>query len=563
MDNSTNLDPILVDFCQAMRDCRELYVQSGRFCVRQHAIVLDRPAGEFIEMMDDLHRGLVVKTYSSVSLVDHKWARKERKLAQVLCEHAWLQTLTPEELRAAMMRLSAEADTISWYSLLRPFAEITPLRERVADLESIVMRMAIIVAKADGDVSPSEEAMVNTIREELRRHLRPISVDGQPGPQSSHTTRSTPAPAPSSTRSGTATTVQTIETEVIEIKSRCALPEQHPSVEPEQNPEERLAELMRELGSLVGLGTVKEEIRTLANFLKLQQHRRARNLPETNLSLHMVFQGNPGTGKTTVARLVAQIFQAMGILEQGHLVETDRSGLVAEYAGQTGPKTNERIDDAIDGVLFIDEAYSLVSTAGEDAYGREALQALIKRMEDDRDRLVVVLAGYPQPMDQLIRANPGLSSRFHRKLHFEDYTPIELCEIFERFCQVNHYELPADVRGRMLLGVQHLFDNRDEHFGNGRLMRNVFEDGIRHLANRVSTQATITHELLTRFTSADIRLPGVSSVDDEQLEQTLFSLICPGCQRPRRTKYQTLGRRVKCNACQHEFRANWADPLWR
>ena len=164
------------------------------------------------------------------------------------------------------------------------------------------------------------------------------------------------------------------------------------------------------------------------------------------MSLHMVFTGNPGTGKTTVARIIGKIFAAMGVLKKGHLIETDRSGLVAGYAGQTGPKTNAKIDEALDGVLFIDEAYSLVAEEGQDAYGMEAVQAVLKRAEDDRDRLVVIMAGYTEEMNTLLDSNPGLSSRFNRVLQFEDYSPVELARIYAWLCEKNHYKLAEGTR---------------------------------------------------------------------------------------------------------------------
>ena len=173
---------------------------------------------------------------------------------------------------------------------------------------------------------------------------------------------------------------------------------------------------LADLEQLIGLDRVKQEITTLTNYLNLQQHRQEASLPVQQLSLHMVFQGNPGTGKTTVARIVGRIFKSLGLLKRGHLVETDRAGMVAEYAGQTAPKTHRKIDEALDGILFIDEAYSLVASGQEDAYGHEAVQALVKRMEDDRHRLVVIIAGYPEPIDQLLHSNPGLSSRFNTQL---------------------------------------------------------------------------------------------------------------------------------------------------
>jgi SpoVK/Ycf46/Vps4 family AAA+-type ATPase len=272
----------------------------------------------------------------------------------------------------------------------------------------------------------------------------------------------------------------------------------------------------------------------------------------------MVFAGNPGTGKTTVARIVANIFGAMGIVRSGHMVETDRSGLVAEYAGQTGPKTNKIIDEALDGVLFIDEAYSLVSENGDDAYGREALQTLLKRMEDDRNRLIVILAGYPQPMDDLLKANPGLSSRFSRTLQFEDYQPTDLGRIFERLCNANQYTLPAEVRAKLLVAFDWLHTNRDEHFGNGRLVRNTFEESIRRLSNRIAGVTPITKRLLTVLHEEDILL----SVPPEMhvgLENVKFSISCPGCDKKAAVSGPTLGRNVRCRDCGNAFVVDWGD----
>ena len=187
--------------------------------------------------------------------------------------------------------------------------------------------------------------------------------------------------------------------------------------------EQRLAGALRELDQLIGLDAVKQRVKSFTNFLRLQQQRRDAGLSTMPISLHMAFVGNPGTGKTTVARIVGQILGALGTLKSGHVVETDRSGLVAEYAGQTAAKTNKLCDSALGGVLFIDEAYSLIDSSGDDAYGREAIQCLLKRMEDDRDSMAVILAGYSDEMEKMIRSNPGLSSRINTKIEFEDYSP--------------------------------------------------------------------------------------------------------------------------------------------
>jgi SpoVK/Ycf46/Vps4 family AAA+-type ATPase len=227
-------------------------------------------------------------------------------------------------------------------------------------------------------------------------------------------------------------------------------------------------------------------------------------MPTKPLSLHMVFSGNPGTGKTTVARIVGKLFGAMGILQKGHLVETDRSGLVAEYQGQTAKKTNEKIDEALDGVLFIDEAYSLAPEGQPDSYGQEALATLLKRMEDDRDRLVVILAGYSGPMERLLKSNPGLSSRFSRHCEFPDYDADELCQIFEFLATASHYQLTAEFREALAEHIQEKVALKDEHFGNGRMVRNEFENAIRNLANRVVNATELTPDVVSTFQPADL-----------------------------------------------------------
>ena len=257
-----------------------------------------------------------------------------------------------------------------------------------------------------------------------------------------------------------------------------------------------------ELDTLVGLASVKEEIKTLSNFIKIQQKRKEQGLKSSSVSYHCVFTGNPGTGKTTVARIVAQIYKDLGILSKGHLVETDRAGLVAEYVGQTAVKTNKIIDSALDGVLFIDEAYSLIGT-GQD-YGKEAIATLLKRMEDNRDRLVVILAGYSKEMQDFINTNPGLQSRFNRYIDFPDYSAEELLQIFEKNVEKFDYKLQKDALVAMSEYFQHAVENKDANFGNARFVRNIFEKTLEKQANRLSTDPELDTEELTLITLADL-----------------------------------------------------------
>lgn len=262
---------------------------------------------------------------------------------------------------------------------------------------------------------------------------------------------------------------------------------------------------IKELDNMIGLGSVKEEVKTLYNFVKVQKMREDRGMKTSSVSYHCVFTGNPGTGKTTVARIVAEIYRDLGILKKGHLVETDRSGLVAEYVGQTAVKTNKIIDSALDGVLFIDEAYSL-SEGGQGDFGREAIATLLKRMEDNRDRLVVILAGYSSNMKGFIDTNPGLQSRFNRYINFPDYTASELYDIFLSCVKKNEYTLSEDAETKLKDVLSKAVDEKDESFGNGRFVRNLFEKTIQHQANRISQKKDVTLDILSQITEEDIEV---------------------------------------------------------
>ncbi len=280
-----------------------------------------------------------------------------------------------------------------------------------------------------------------------------------------------------------------------------------PETDLEKSPaelEKILEQALAELNDLVGMDNIKEEVKTLANFLKVQKIRAERGLAQTQVSLHCVFCGPPGTGKTTVARLISRIFQGLGFLKKGHLIETDRSGMVAGYVGQTAKKVDDLVNSALDGVLFIDEAYALVPQDAQRDFGQEAIDILLKRMEDYRDRLVIIVAGYTDEMSTFIEANPGLKSRFNRYFYFDHFKPEELLAIFEKTCEKSHFKLTAEAREKLRKYLEDLYMNRDKTFGNGRTVRNLFEKTIEKQANRLAVLSSLTDDVLTTLLPEDI-----------------------------------------------------------
>jgi hypothetical protein len=270
-----------------------------------------------------------------------------------------------------------------------------------------------------------------------------------------------------------------------------AVPIEPPALEP----------LLERLDSLIGLDAVKTEVRLLTNLVRVQQLRIERGLKVVEQSRHLVFVGNPGTGKTTVARLLAGIYCALGVVSKGHLVETDRSGLVAGYVGQTATKVQELATQALGGVLFIDEAYAL-AVGGRGDFGAEAIATLLKLMEDHRDDLVVIVAGYPEPMAEMLDSNPGVRSRFSKTIAFPDYTNAELVAIFDKQCDEHGYRL--DDPARNALGVWFDAQPRGFTFGNARLARNAFEAAVTHHATRVVDIEEPTDDELSTLTAVDV-----------------------------------------------------------
>ena len=290
--------------------------------------------------------------------------------------------------------------------------------------------------------------------------------------------------------------------------------------------EEDLTAILKELDVMVGLDSVKAEVHRAANFARMQVVRRQQGLPAVQSSLHSVFFGNPGTGKTTVARFMGRIYKSLGLLRRGHVIECDRGRLVAEYVGQTAVRTHAAIDSALDGILFIDEAYALAGRGAED-FGSEAIETLLKRMEDDRDRLIVIAAGYTGPMEQFIASNPGLESRFTNYLKFPDYQPAELQEIFHRMAAQSGLVCSPEAEKLARDNFDKLYARRDKQFGNAREMRNFFEAAVRNQSSRLVASSRFDRESLTTLLPEDLPTDFGTTIPAPAESKPIASRIAP------------------------------------
>lgn len=300
----------------------------------------------------------------------------------------------------------------------------------------------------------------------------------------------------------------TRKTEIIddeEYPTDNSTPKNVPSSKTKEPKEQSIKQLLAELEGLIGLDTVKEDVRSLINLVKIMKLREKKGMKKIPVSLHLVFSGNPGTGKTTVARLLAKIYQKIGILSTGQLVEVDRSGLVAGYVGQTAAKTSAIIKKAMGGILFIDEAYSLTNNVAKEDFGQEAVDTILKAMEDNRDDFVVIVAGYPKLMEDFVNSNPGLKSRFNKFFIFEDYTPDELKAIFAKLCKDNQYKPTTSVMNYVHDYFREKYVMRDENFANGREVRNFFEKAVAKQANRLAELTYATEEELAELILDDVK----------------------------------------------------------
>ena len=371
----------------------------------------------------------------------------------------------------------------------------TTLARRFTDQLTLLL---LLFAAVDGVVSEAEAGFVNACSDTLLALCERDGLSGDcPALKADEFVTHVPAPAQPPTEVVPA--AEQVET---------PLPESEPTLE----------ELLAELDGLCGLEQVKQDVKSLINLVKVRRLREEAGLPVPPMSLHLVFLGNPGTGKTTVARLLARLYHAIGVLPKGQLVEVDRSGLVAGFVGQTALKTQEVIQKAIGGVLFIDEAYALVNQDNGNDFGREAIEVLLKNMEDHRKDLVVIVAGYSQLMEKFIHSNPGLESRFNKYFYFEDYDGAQLFTILQSMCVKNGYVLTPEGEALARRELMALYEDRDENFGNARDVRNLFEQAVARQSDRVARLEAPTREQLMELRPEDLAEPGDASSPQGAME---------------------------------------------
>ena len=371
----------------------------------------------------------------------------------------------------------------------------TTLARRFTDQLTLLL---LLFAAVDGVVSEAEAGFVNACSDTLMALCERDGLSGdRPALKADEFVTHVPAPAQPPTE-----VVPAAEQE------ETPLPESEPTLE----------ELLAELDGLCGLEQVKQDVQSLITLVKVRRRREEAGLPVPPMSLHLVFLGNPGTGKTTVARLLARLYHAIGVLPKGQLVEVDRSGLVAGFVGQTALKTQEVIQKAIGGVLFIDEAYALVNQDNGNDFGREVIEVLLKNMEDHRKDLVVIVAGYSQLMEKFIHSNPGLESRFNKYFYFEDYDGAQLFTILQSMCVKNGYVLTPEGEALARRELMALYEDRDENFGNARDVRNLFEQAVARQSDRVARLEAPTREQLMALRPEDLAEPGDASSPQGAME---------------------------------------------
>ena len=520
------LEAILAELAVAMQECRELYLSCVAAGARSAA------ARQLASSQDRLHRGLLAKIYSTMAEADGRWTYEEQRCVATLLEHVGVAR-PAEELEQTARRVARQAARLDWSRLLRPFQEIPQLRRRAADLETLVLRIANLIAKADGVVAPAETAALHALQAELRW---PPSTDGG---------------------SGAAQTADAADEDDLPWVGQTA-PRRTRSTRAGAG--KRRADCLQQLDALVGLGEVKREIRQLADWANLQDQRRRAGLSCEPTDLRFIFLGRPGTGKSLTAWRMSELLAASGALRFGQLVEIDGFDLVSRPPHAAAALVKDRLREALGGTLLVDHAAALLSA--DEAAAGGVLRILEQNLAAHADRLAVVLADPSERLLSLLDRHAAWQPLFRRHWQFGDYRAGELGKIFQFHCDRSHYQVTRAAQIKLLLGFDWQLRHHAEQFGGGHGVLRVFERAVQQLAGRIAGITPLTKELLTTFHDADILFDGVpprvfgSLADPRQL----FTIHCPGCDSTNVVGPEWLGIRVECNRCQQRFVCAWGEP---
>ncbi|MBC8872542.1 MAG: AAA family ATPase [Planctomycetes bacterium] len=526
------LQSVLEELDQVMQQCRELYLS----CVPKGREILKGASLDMTLSQDRLHKYLLVKLCATIAEADGRWTYEEQRCAAAVLRHVGI-AFSDQELDKIAGYVHKQAGKLDWQQLLQPFREIPVLCDKRAELQTVILRTANLIAKADGSLLPRE----TTILERIQGLLRPDprrDLDRAPH-WSEEDTIAMAGGIEQLWRKGDA------------AKPLAATPAASVA---------SLLENLQRLDALVGLRQVKQEIRGLANAASRRDQREQAGQPVGLHESHLVFVGGEGTGKTTVARLLCDILVAAGALEHGRLVEVNSRGLAQNHADKAADRMDANFAEAIGGTLLIDHAGELLSAGGQPLSA--AMRVLLQRMAGHRGQLVVILADDSDRLLRTIHQRSDLASAFNRHLRFPSYGVSELGRIFQRFCDRNHYQVSRLAQIKLLLGFQWRLERDGELFGNGHLVRQVFEDAVYCLGHRVAGISTLTEGLLTSLEDDDILIDGVPAGVWSNLADPgrMFTIHCPGCASANQVGSDFLGIQVECKRCHHRFVCAWGEP---
>ena len=533
MVGKMELEAILAELAEAMQECRRLYLSS----VPPSQGFLKTASRQFALSQERLHRGLLAKVYATVAEADGRWAYEEQRCAAALLRHMGV-AVAEEQLEETARRIAGQAAGLQWRQLLQPFREVPELRPRLPDLQTVVARIANLVAKADGRVASQETKVLQAILDEFLFE-QPGVADAVP-PQLAAAADAVPQGIPAPWE-GTPAPRQAKRGKV--------------------DREQLRTDSLRRLDALVGLPQIKHELRELADWACFQSERRQAGLPHETPDLRFMFLGPAGTGKSHVARLLSEILFASGVLKHGHLVEADAFDLTSREPHDAARRMKEKIRQAVGGTLLIDCSGALAA-AGElpDAV---VIRALRENVVAHAGRFAVVLADRSDRLPAQLDRQPRLAQLFHRCWQFGGYHAGELGQMFQTCCDRGHYQVSRQAQIKLLLSLHWQLHQDVERFGYGHGVRRVFERAVRRLAGRIAGLSPLTKEMLTTFHDGDIAIDGVPPQLFGNLAdpQRAFRIPCPGCASVTLVGPDFLGIRVECRRCHHRFVCAWGEPV--